>query len=106
MILNFYLASPFKGDTLVCLWVHYHHLQQCPQKLGLNFLCASGIKSVLFCFDAKMCDKMYWLGQFSACPSANSATPTQLAVDQQSTVTRIPSPVGEKKGERRKYVTN
>lgn len=35
------------------LWVPYHHLQGCPWKPSLNFLCASGIKSVSFCFDAK-----------------------------------------------------
>lgn len=44
-----------KVETPICiLCVPYHHLQGCPQKLGLNFLCASETKSVSFCFDAKM----------------------------------------------------
>ena len=49
---------------------------------------------------------MQWKEESSVCPSANSAVSTQMAVDQQHTLTRIPSTVGEQKRGEQKYVTN
>lgn len=78
-----------------------------PTEVGFNFLCASGIKSVSFCFDAKM--------SVPRCPGWGSTLhillptallSTQLAADRPWTLTQIPRRVGEQKGKKKNYVTN